>query len=320
MKPVWILGGVAILVLGACGGDEKGPAGGREARPRVAFVSNNVSDFWSIAKKGTERAAGEFGVDVEFKMPEDGTAAKQQELVGDLITLGVSGIAISPVDPKNQGPMLKRTAGRVHLVTQDSDAPDCGRLAYVGTDNVAAGRMAGEEIKRVLPGGGKVMLFVGTLEAANARERRQGILEALKGSGIEVLDTRTDKTDRPAARGNAEDTLVTHPDVNCLVGLWSYNGPAILSAVKAAGKVGTVKIVCFDEEDDTLRGVEEGAISATIVQQPFRFGYESVRILAALARGDRSVLPSDGLFHVPTLVIDRAKVVEFREELRKLRG
>ena len=119
-------------------------------------------------------------------------------------------------------------------MTQDSDAPDSNRACYVGTDNVAAGRQAGELIKEALPNGGKIMLFVGKRDAQNAKERFAGIQEALKGTKVEIIDIRTDDIDRVRAKANVMDTIVKYPDVAGLVGLWSYNGPAILNAVADA--------------------------------------------------------------------------------------
>src|SRR5262249_48968181 len=198
----------------------------------------------------------------------------------DLMAKGTDGIAISPVDPENQTPLINSTAKQALVFTQDSDAPKSDRACYVGTDNVAAGRQAGQLIKEVLPGGGKIMLFVGKLDARNAQERIQGIKEALQGSNIEIIDTRTDDVDSVRAKSNAADTLVRYPDIKALVGLWSYNGPAILNAIKEANKVGQVKIVTFDEADETLAGIREGAIYATVVQQPFEFGYQAIKLMA----------------------------------------
>ncbi len=113
-------------------------------------------------------------------------------------------------------------------------------------------------IKECLPNGGKIMLFVGHSDAQNAKERDGGIKKALEGSNIQIVDIRTDDTDAVRAQKNAEDTLVKYPDIACLVGLWNYNGPAILNAVRGAGKTGQVKIVCFDDEADTLAGIAAG--------------------------------------------------------------
>ena len=140
----------------------------------------------------------------------------------------------------------------------------------------------------------------------------------IQAGNITILDTRTDLTDRSRAKQNVEDTLIRYPDIGCLVGLWSYNGPAILSAVKDAKKEGKVPIVCFDEEEDRLQGISDGYIHATVVQQPYQFGYQSMRILAALARNDRSVLPANGIYEIPVQVIRKENVTEFWQNLKNL--
>ena len=287
---------------------------------KVAFVTNNPSDFWKIAEAGTKKAAQELGCEVLFRLPATGTAQEQQTIVQDMVTVGVSGIAISPKDPANQTDMLNQAAAKVNLVTQDSDAPQSNRACYIGTNNYEAGVAAGELLKKTLPNGGKIMLFVGTLDAQNAQDRKKGIEDTLKGTGIEIVATRTDETDRVKAKANAQDALVTIPDLACLVGLWSYNGPAILNGVRDSGKLGQVKVVCFDEEDETLRGVKEGNIVGTIVQQPFEFGYQSVKLLVALAKGDKSVVPPNKQIYIPVKTITQDTVDAFWTQLKQQTG
>jgi ribose transport system substrate-binding protein len=312
---------ICALTFAACNpktGNGGATSGGNH---KLAFVTNNASDFWTIARKGTEKAAKEIpGIEVEFRITSDGTAAEQQRVVDDLLAKGVNGIAISPVDPANQSPMLNRAAAQALVVTQDSDAPNSNRTCYIGTDNVEAGRQAGRLVKEALPQGGKIMVFVGVLDAQNARERFQGLKETLAGSNIQIVDVRTDNTDRVRAKSNAADTLVNVPDIAGLVGLWSYNGPAILSAVKEANKVDKVKIVAFDEEDETLSGIKDGAIYATVVQQPFEFGYQSMALMAKYLNGDKSVVPASKQIFVPTLAIKKADVEEFTKKINGLRG
>jgi ribose transport system substrate-binding protein len=287
---------------------------------RVAFVTNNTSDFWSIAEAGTRKAAAELGCDVLFRKPSMGTAEEQQRIIEDLIVSGVSGIAISPNDPKNWTETLNEFAGQVNLITQDSDAPESNRACYIGTNNYDAGVAAGELIKQTLPEGGEIMMFVGYLDAQNAQDRKRGIEDTLQGSSISIIDTLTDETDRAKAMANVQDTLVTHPEVDCLVGLWSYNGPAILNGVRDSGKIGQIKIVCFDEEEETLLGVREGLIAGTIVQQPFEFGYQSVRVLVQLAKGDRSAIPEDKQIFIPVKTITQENVDDFRATLSQQIG
>lgn len=290
-------------------------------RQKLAFVTNNASDFWTIARKGTEKAVAELpNTDIEFRINPDGTAAEQQRVVEDLLAQGVAGIAISPVDPINQLQMLNRAAQQSLVVTQDSDAPTSNRVCYIGTDNVAAGRQAGQLVKEALPQGGKIMIFVGSMDAANAQQRYQGLKEALQGSNVQIVDVRTDNTDRVRAKSNASDTLVNQPDIAALVGLWSYNGPAILGAVRDAGKVGKVRIIAFDEEDETLSGIKDEAIYATVVQQPFEFGYQSMKLMAKILAGDRSDIPATKQIFVPTLAIKKAEVEDFTKKINSLRG
>jgi ribose transport system substrate-binding protein len=288
---------------------------------KLAFVTNNSADFWTIARRGVEKADHELpDVETEFRLTADGTAAEQQRIVDDLLTKGVDAIAISPVDPQNQTAMIDAAAARAVVFTQDSDAPQTARLCYIGTDNIAAGRQAGQLIREAIPEGGAVMLFVGKLDARNAQERVQGIREAVEGSNIRIIDVRTDDADDVRAKANAADTLVRYPDIKGLVGLWSYNGPAILNAVREAGKVGRVRIIAFDEADETLAGVRDGAIHATVVQQPYEFGYQAIQRMAQAVRGDRSFIPATKQIIVPTLVVNRANVEEFTKRINELRG
>jgi len=296
-------------------------SGGAGTKHKLAFVTNNASDFWIIARKGTEKAAKDNpNIEVEFRIPSDGTAAEQQRVVDDLLAKGIQGIAISPVDPANQTPMLNRVASQTLVVTQDSDAPNSNRVCYIGTDNVEAGRQAGQLVKEALPNGGKIMVFVGVLDAENARQRYQGLKEALAGSNVSIIDVRTDNTDRVRAKSNASDTLVNNPDIAGMVGLWSYNGPAILAAVREANKTDKVKIIAFDEEDETLNGIKNGAIYATVVQQPFEFGFRSMELMSKILNGDKSGVPPSKQIFVPTKAIKKDTVEAFTKEINTLRG
>ncbi|MBX7171010.1 MAG: sugar-binding protein [Pyrinomonadaceae bacterium] len=288
---------------------------------KLAFVTNNASDFWTIAQKGVEKADKELdNVTVEFKLPGSGAVDEQKRIIDDLLSKGVNGIAISPIDPDNQTQFINETAKKALVITQDSDAPNSDRTVYIGTDNVAAGKQAGELLKEALPNGGKIMVFVGKTDARNAKERLQGIKEAIQGTKIEIIDVRTDDADPARAKQNAADTLVKYADISALVGLWSYNGPAILSAVKEADKIGKVKIVTFDEETDVLNGVKDGSIVGTVVQQPFEFGYQSVIAMNKILSGDKSVIPANKQVIVPTLVIKKDGVEAFQTKLKELRG
>jgi ribose transport system substrate-binding protein len=284
----------------------------------LALVTNAAADFWTIARRGVEKAQKEHpDYKMEVIVSGQATAAEQRRELDALLARGIGGVSISAIDPKNSTEEFNKVAAKAVLFTTDSDAPQSARLAYIGTDNVAAGRQAGEEIKKALPNGGKVMMFVGTMDADNARERAQGIKDAIKGTKIEIVDIRTDGVDFAKAKSNVQDALAKG-GIDCLVGLYSYNTPQIYTAVKEAGKAGQVKIVGFDEDVQTLRGISDGTIQSTIVQQPFEFGYQSMTDMIKVIGGDTSFIPANKLIIIPTRVIDKSNVDGFVASLKAL--
>jgi len=286
----------------------------------IAFVAGAATDFWTYAEAGCKKADTELtDVSVDFKYTGDGAAAEQRRIIDDLLVKGIDGLVVTPLDATNQGPMINSVAKQIPVIITDSDIPNTERICYIGTSNVEAGKEAGKMIMELLPEGGKIMLFVGKIDAQNAKERIEGIKEVLDGSSIEIVDIKTDNIDRVRAKANVSDALVSHGDLDCLVGLWSYNGPAILNAVKESGKLGEVKIVCFDEEEETLNGVKDGHIYGTIVQQPFEFGYQSIMLISEILRGNISNIPKDRMIIIPTQIIKQSDAEDFLNKMRTLR-
>lgn len=308
----------------------------KSGKPRIAFVTNCVAPFWAIAGAGVEAAEAKFDVETTFFMPPGGIADQKNKLE-DLLASQMDGIAVSPIDPANQTADLDRIAQRTNLITHDSDAPNSKRLVYVGMDNYQAGRMCGKLIKQALPNGGKIASFVANISQDNSRKRRQGMIDEVLGRSedpnrfdppgqvykndkYEFLDTFTDAADHAKGKANAEDALNAHPDLAAMVGLFEYNTPLCLEVLKQAGKLGKIQMISFDEADETLRGIQEGTVVGTVVQDPYNYGYKSIEVLAALARGDQSVIPASKFIDIPGRVIDKATVDAFWADKKKKLG
>lgn len=333
---------MSIVMAGCTKAPDSASDAGPSAEPdaiHVAFVTNGVDPFWNIAAAGVEKAEQEFGVTCEVLMPPKGIV-DQKRMIESALSNGIDGLAISPIDAANQVAFINDACQVTKVITQDSDAPDSERLCFVGMDNYKAGREAGKLVKEALPEGGKIMIYVGRLEQLNSQQRRQGVIDELldrpipapdaiqydppgseiAGETYTILGTRTDSFDYAKAKSNAEDTIASVPDIGCMVGLWAYNVPACLAAVKEANKVGQIKLVSFDEDNATLQGIADGEVHGTISQQPYEYGYHSVRILAGLARGDESVMPENDFYEVPIVIVKQNNVGEFRAKLAELRG
>jgi ribose transport system substrate-binding protein len=160
------------------------------------------------------------------------------------------------------------------------------------------------------------MGFVGFLGADNAVERIAGFRQAIEGSGIELVDVRGDDVDFARARSNVDDVLAGNPEINCMVGFYSYNPPKIYEALQASGNLGKIKVIAFDEDPITLGAVREGTFAATVVQDPYQWGYQGMKLMAAYLEGDKSGIPEDKLIIVPTKVIDQSNVDAFEKELK----
>src|SRR6516162_866212 len=285
----------------------------------LAFVVNGASDFWKIAEAGVKKAQGELpNYDLQFKYPEQAAAAVQQRMMDDLVAAGAAGIMVSAVDPKNQTEQLNKVASQTVLFTTDSDAPQSKRVAYIGSSNTDLGKEAGKLMLKALPNGGKCVGFVGLPGADNARERIEGVQKAIKGSKVELVDVRGDEIDQTRAKRNVEDILAAVPDVSCFVGFYSYNTPRIYEVLKEAGKLDKIKIVGFDEDPITLGGVKEGSIVGTVVQQPFEWGYQGMKLMAKYLEGEKSGVPANGIIIVPGKVIDKSNVDDFMGQMKQM--
>ena len=315
-------------------------AGLFKPRPKVALVTASQGAYWDLIIKGAQNAAERHEVNL-IVISSKGDEASQTQAIKSLVGKGYDGVAISPNDPPRQAAVLAEIASEADLITFDSDSNVSRRLCFIGTDNYDAGRMAGQQIRQAVPDGGEIILAIGSLDKENGQRRRQGVIDELLERSFErnremdpidgpikeprskytIAATLVDGIDQAKATEMAKAALAKHPDAKCFVGLFAYNTPAILSALKDAGKLGQVKVVGFDTYDETLAGIEQGHVAATIMQDPFNIGYESVRVLADSARGERHALPLFQQFYLACDAVKKENLAQTRADLdRKIKG
>jgi ribose transport system substrate-binding protein len=320
----------AALAAGAigCKRNEPGappaapPAGSAPAAGtyKFAFVTNNSSDFWNIADKGVRKAEKELGIKAQVFRPLKTEVAEQQRIIEDIMVQNFDGMAICAINPDAMTPLLDRVAAKMPVVVHDSDAPKSQRKAFVGTNNVEAGRLAGQAaiaaLEQAKISKGKVAMFVGRIDMQNSIDRKAGIDETLgKKPGIEILPIFLDGADRAKAKKNVEDALARYPDLVMVIGLWSYNGPAMVDAVRSSTRAKKPLIVAFDEEEETLKAVGDGLIFAAIVQKPFEFGYQSMKALKDVKDGKS--IPS--VIDTGISTIKKDNLATFWAELREMK-
>jgi ribose transport system substrate-binding protein len=336
-----------LACVPACGKKDSG-------KIKIGVVTNCTADFWRICEAGANKAAADHGVELVFRQPEkDFDASSQTSIVEAWEKQNFAGIAVSVIDPDGQTEVLTRVAKKIPLVAMDNDADKTGRLCYVGINNYEGGKAAGRLVKKALPNGGTIAIFIGSTKSANGKARTQGVLDELAGKegatgedashpqkpelkgkkfGKYFLIDGAAKEDggpdnAPKTAGPVLARVKGLPDL-CMVGLYAYNPPAILSEAKAKAMAKEIKIIGFDEDGETLKGIATGEIEATVVQDPFMYGYKSVEVLAANAKGDKSKITKDPIpYRIVTkdggpdetvngLTVKFPKVADFEAKLR----
>ena len=279
---------------------------------RIAVVGGIPGEYWSNVKLGCDHGVRGLGdVDLVFRFPASRTPDAQQQLLNELVASGADGIAISPIDADKETDFLNQIAAKTLLVCVNSDAEKSKRTCYIGTDNVAAGGKAAELLKAALPQGGKIILFVGHPNAQSTKDRVQGIQNGLAGSNIQIIDMLADGAESTVAQTNALAALAKHPDLAGMAGIYGYHGSALLTAVRGAGKAGQIKIVCFDDESDTLAGIAAGDIYGAVVQKPVEIGFQTIVRMDKYLKGDKTQL-SGGKIVIPSLALTKENLAAFQ--------
>ena len=172
----------------------------------------------------------------------------------------------------------------------DSDLAEKHRSVrefYVGTNNITGGKVLGKAAKVIKPDAAYVQ-FVGTDSQQNAIERMDGFTSVY---GAETQkDRKLDDADRQRARDNVRDVIAKFPDLGMLVGIWSYNAPAIVDVIKEKNARTQFSVVTFDAEALAIKQMAEGMIDVMVVQNPFGMGYDSVQYAFAKLQSDDATM------------------------------
>ncbi len=309
----WSLLFAAVLLTGC---PTKPPAGGMGATPtgsrgptapaavgaakRVILMTNGNSPFWDACRVGMQAAETEFkladaGLTAVLEV-NDGTAQGQLDKLRQYGSQAdIAAVVITVTDSENVAiaEELKSLAAKgVVTFVMDSDFKgdlQSARPYFIGTNNLACGRELGKCAKLLRPEGGAFATFFGLESAQNVIERTAGFQEGA-GETFTSKDALPDGMDRSKARENVRNALQNHADLKTLVGIWSYNAPAIVDVITEAGRRKEFTIVVTDAEPIAITQMEEGQIDAMIVQNPYQMGYDSTRLAKALLTKDEATV------------------------------
>ncbi|WP_428307290.1 substrate-binding domain-containing protein [Lacipirellula sp.] len=299
----------------------------------IVLVTGGSGPFWQLVEQGAKKASKDLDVDVIFKAPEDEENAEEQtDILSQLNLEDVDGVAVSPLDPETQSPLINRMCEHALVITYDSDAPLSARDTYVGASNLAAGKLVAQLVREAAPSGGEVACVAVNFTKDNMKERREGFESGLakptndgdseeseeKQPTYEIVEFLTDDSDNDRCRELAAKLLDDHPNLVCFVGMNAQHAGILLDVLKEKNLLDQVKVVGFDEASDTLDGIRGGEVYATVVQDPFRYGYESIRRIATICRGEEGLRPLSGThstYNIGVQAVRKDNVDAFQKQL-----
>ena len=302
LSTAWLSLGLLLPFCVGCNDNPKSTApdqaassdGSAVKKGRIILLNNTDSPYWDAAREGIKKAAADLKLaDVGITAGMDSNDGSEQGQIEKLRQYGtqsdVIAVVISPISSTNPAiadELEKLKKKGVVVGCFDSDLSGTNKSArdfYVGTNNVVGGKVLGTAAKMIQPDAEYVQ-FVGTDSQQNAIERMDGF-SAVYGKATEK-DRKLDDGQRDRARDNVRDVMTRYPNVSMLVGIWSYNAPAITDVVEEKNARDRFKVVAFDAEQLAIQQMEKGNIDVMVVQNPFGMGYDAVRFAYAKHTGD----------------------------------
>jgi len=295
------LSGLIGLTLAGCPSGSREGTGGTQGAKRIVILTNGDDPFWDACEAGTYKAAEELGLaeqgyQVTFDRADFTDKGQVDKIKQYSMQKDLAGFGISVFNPDSAAVAKELKALRdrgIPVITIDGEINRekyrDSRYAYVGTDNIIAGRELGKAAKVLMPDGGKFAFFLGNTGSANAILRMNGFQEGA-GETFQEVERLEDRGDVPTARKNVQDALDRHPEINAMVGIWAYNTPQIVAVVKDRKIRDKEKVFCFDAAEASIAGMKDHNVDVMVVQNPYQMGMVGVKLLKALIEKDETVI------------------------------
>ncbi|NKK30544.1 sugar ABC transporter substrate-binding protein [Rhizobium leguminosarum] len=284
MKLQSLLGALALLAVAIVPSWAQEPV-------KLGFITKfPVPFFATMENAAKDYAKRNPGVEIIYGQGTSATDIEGQiAQIESMVTRGVQGIALTPVDPTVSTALDKAVAAGVKIVLMDNNIPDWkGRTALATTNNFAAGKIAGEYLKTVLKAGDTLGILEGVPGVPALDDRVNGMLEGLNGLDVKIVGKGATNCTEELGISVAEDLLTKNPDLKAI---YAACGPPAAGAARAINNAGTAndKIVlvgfdfCCGEEEALKSGVED----ASVAQFPTKMAELGVDALVKSIRGEK---------------------------------
>ncbi|KUO09311.1 substrate-binding domain-containing protein [Streptomyces sp. DSM 15324] len=302
----------AVAACGRGGSDGSGSGQSKDA-PRIAIVTRDFTNpYWAALRDGAIAEGKKLGVTVNVQAGQSetdstGENAKLSALAGQ----NYNCFGVVPVNATNViTPLVPVAQKKIPILNLDTQIdPSASKQAgvsyasFIGSDNLTAGKQAGEALLKRMGGQGDVAILQGIAGEQNGINRQKGFSEAVTGK-LKIVATQPADYDQAKAQTVTEAILKAHPGITGIFAANDSMGLGAAQAVKNAGLTGKVSIISVDGITAALQAVKAGTLSGTISQYPYAEGQMAVQACINLVK--HKTVPTRIVS--PTALIDSSNV------------
>lgn len=264
---------------------------------KIAVIPKGTThEYWKSIHAGALKAAQELKVEILWKGPlKEDSRDEQIKIVEDMTnTEGVKGLVLAPLDDMAlRLPVQEATKKGLPVVIIDSALKSEDIKSFVATDNRNGGKLAGEEMARLLGGKGKVVMLRYAEGSASTNEREAGFLDAMaKAPGLKVLSSNQYGGATTESAQKASENLLAPYTKGGKLGVDGIFCPnesttfGMLRALQDARFAGKVKFIGFDSSQKLVDALKAGELHALVLQDPMNMGYLGVKTMVAALKGE----------------------------------
>jgi ribose transport system substrate-binding protein len=290
----------AAAVSASC--NRGGPAASNSDKPTVALVLKTLNHpFFVDMRRGAQEAADRLGVNLQVQAAErEIDVEKQMQIVENMIQTGIQALIITPSGSREiVSALVKAKNAKVPIVIVDTRvdakaAADAGvkTETFVGSDNYAGGKLAGEYLVKVTGGKAHVGILEGIPGHETGDSRMRGFRDAVKdAAGVTVVASQPANWERDQGFNVFQNMLQAHPDIDSVFACSDLMALGAIEAIRAAGKTGTIKVIGFDALDDAKKAIAAGTMEASVAQFPSEMGKAAVESAVKVIHGEK--IPED---------------------------
>ncbi|MEH6937899.1 sugar-binding protein [Bacillus sp. JJ664] len=263
--------------------------------------------YWKSVNKGAKDSAKKYDINIEYVAPLRTSVDEQLKLLEKAVASKVDGIIVQSIDNQKFTPIINQAISKnIPVITIDTDAPDSLRKSYIGTDNYKAGIQLGQTVAQMTNGKGNIGIIIGSETSESQKMRLNGLLNVINQyPNLHVVDRSSSNISKIQASLQAERMLRKYDNINIMVGISALDAIGISNATNNVFDR-EIQIYGFDGLEETMKGIIDHKIKATIVQKPYDMGYKGVELLYKAIHGEQIVK----INHTPTEVITSDNVLQ----------